>query len=357
MLDIREHERYEQPEVSQTSGTVYEHALRAIEQVLKRGTGAHGLPLIGTGDWNDGMDLVGAEGKGESVWLAWFLSHILERFSNICDKLEDPDRGEYYRKRSKEYAASANAAWDGSWFLRGYYDDGSTLGSHADVFCQLDSIAQSFAAFNAYADPDKTKTAVKSALERLFQRNAGIIQLFDPPFDHGDKDPGYIRGYVPGVRENGGQYTHAAVWLAMACFRLGMIRDGYDMLNAILPAAHDTERYRTEPYVLAADVYSNPAHLGRGGWSWYTGAAGWYYRTVIHELLGLKVRNGRLFLEPRLPGDWPGCSVTWRTEKMTLRIVMERTGEQGMELDGCPVENGVELAQCAGEHTLRFTFA
>jgi len=269
----------------------------------------------------------------------------------------DGVRGEEYRRHAKKFADAANAAWDGAWFLRGYYDDGSTLGSRHDASCQLDSIAQSFAALNEHADLEKTRTAVKSAVERLFHRSANIVQLFDPPFDKGEKDPGYIRGYVPGVRENGGQYTHAAVWLAMACFRLNMTGDGSAILNAILPASHDSEIYRAEPYVLPADVYSNPEHLGRGGWSWYTGAAGWYYRTVVHELLGLKLKSGRLFLDPRLPEQWPGCSVTWRTEKMTLRIEMERTGEKALTLDNRPVQNGIDLDQCAGEHTLRFTFA
>jgi len=356
VLSCKERERYEQPEVSGLCETVYEHAIRAVEHALTRGMGAHGLALMGTGDWNDGMDLVGAEGKGESVWLSWFLSHILQRFALICDRMEDAERGANYRTLAEQYAEAANAAWDGNWFLRGYYDNGSTLGSHEDSYCQLDSIAQSFAAFNIYADSDKTKTAVKSAVERLFNKEAGVVQLFDPPFDKGEKDPGYIRGYVPGVRENGGQYTHAAVWLSMACFRLNMISDGYAILNAILPATHDAAIYRAEPYVLAADVYSNQNHLGRGGWSWYTGAAGWYYRTVIHELLGLKVRCGRLFLEPRLPRDWPGCSAIWRTEKMTLHIEIEHTGKNTITLDGCPIENGVDIAHCSEEHTLRFTF-
>lgn len=356
VLSGREHERYEQPERSEESGTVYDHALRALDCVLERGAGEHGLARMGTGDWNDGMDLVGAEGKGESVWLTWFLSQVLQRFASICDRMGDPDRAAEYRTRSEEFADAANAAWDGEWFLRGYYDDGSTLGSHADAFCQMDSIAQSFAAFSRCADGEKTKTAVRSTVDRLFNREAGIIQLFDPPFDRGEKDPGYIRGYVPGVRENGGQYTHAAVWLAMACLRLRMTEDGYAMLNALLPASHDSDTYRAEPYVLAADVYSNPSHLGRGGWSWYTGAAGWYYRTVIHELLGLKVRGGTLFLEPAIPADWPGCSVTWRTASMTLHIEMERTGKKLTTLDGVPVPDGVDIAHCAGEHTLRFTF-
>ncbi|MPM61041.1 Cyclic beta-(1,2)-glucan synthase NdvB [bioreactor metagenome] len=319
-----EHERYEQPEVSDEVDSVYNHGVRAIEAVLLRGEGAHGLPLMGTGDWNDGMNLVGAKGRGESVWLGWFLSHVLERFAPLCARMGEEDRQERYQTLAERYAEAAGRAWDGKWFLRGYYDDGATLGSHADRYCKIDSIAQSFAALSPYADREQTETAVKSAAERLFRREAGIIQLFDPPFDWGERDPGYIKGYVPGVRENGGQYTHAAVWLAMACLRLGMTDEGYDMLAALLPAAHEPEVYRAEPYVLAADVYSNPAHLGRGGWSWYTGAAGWYYRVVLQELLGLKLRRGRLYLEPRLPRSWPGCDVLWRLPQGELRVELRR---------------------------------
>lgn len=355
VLEAGEHERYEQPAESDVSGTVYEHAVRALDQALGRGVGKHGLAFMGTGDWNDGMDLVGADGKGESVWLTWFLSHVLQRFAEICGRMGEGDRAGDYRSTSERLARAANEAWDGKWFLRGYYDDGSTLGGSHDTFCQLDSIAQSFAALSDYADREKAETAVKSAAERLFDKEAGIIQLFDPPFDVGDKDPGYIRGYVPGVRENGGQYTHAAVWLAMACLRLNMKETGYAMLETLLPANHDSAVYRAEPYVIAADVYSNPAHLGRGGWSWYTGAAGWYYRTVIHELLGIRLRDNKIFAYPKLPADWKECGVTWRTEEMTLRIELVRTGKTAVFLDEAPTANGVDLKDCVGEHTLRFT--
>jgi hypothetical protein len=214
----------------------------------------------------------GCRGKGESVWLAWFLSHVLLRYADLCDAMQEPDRAKRYREDARTYSDAANAAWDGAWFLRGFYDDGSTLGSRDDRFCQIDSIAQSFAVLSAFADGEKTKRAVKSACERLFDREAGVVRLFDPPFDVGDKDPGYIRGYVPGVRENGGQYTHAAVWLSMACLRLNLIDEGYSILNAILPASHDGEVYRAS-LTCSADVYYNHAHIGRGGWSWYTGAA------------------------------------------------------------------------------------
>jgi cellobiose phosphorylase len=356
VLACSERERYEQPEASAETGTVYEHAVRAVECALRRGTGEHGRALLGTGDWNDGMDLVGEEGKGESVWLTWFLAHVLERFASICERMGERDRASRYRSVAKKLAGAANAAWDGAWFLRGYYDDGSTLGSGKDEFCQIDSIAQSFSVLCSFADREKAKQAVSSAVERLFERETGIVKIFDPPFDRGEKDPGYIRGYVPGVRENGGQYTHAAIWLAMACFRTGRSGDGYDIINALLPANHDSEVYRAEPYVLSADVYSNPEHPGRGGWSWYTGAAGWYYRTVLRDLLGLRVREGLLYLEPDLPKDWTQCGLTWRTETMVLHVELVKTGASSLCLDGVPVQNGLVLAHCAGEHTLRFTF-
>ena len=195
-----------------------------------------------------------------------------------------------------------------------------------------------------------------SAVERLYRREEKVVQLFDPPFDQGEREPGYISGYLPGVRENGGQYTHGAVWLAMACLKLGQAGLGYELLSALLPAYHDPQTYRAEPYVLAADVYYSPGHKGRGGWSWYTGAAGWYYRAVTQELLGLRLKEGKLFLAPNLPEEWPGYTAQWRTERLTLNICVERTGKPGQTLDGMPVEEGIPIWEQEGEHILRFTF-
>ncbi|NLF35414.1 MAG: hypothetical protein GX585_05555, partial [Clostridiales bacterium] len=355
-LGPQEHERYETPAVSERSGTVYEHAVAAITCVLNRGTGAHGLALMGTGDWNDGMDLVGAGGKGESVWLTWFLSHVLHRFAALCRRLGDDARAGEYQQKAKDLSHAANEAWDGAWFLRGYYDNGETLGSHQDLYCQIDSIAQSFGTLSPYADEEKVAQGVRAAAARLFHRDCGVVQLFDPPFEAGERDPGYIRGYLPGVRENGGQYTHGAVWLAMALLKIGAVREGYEILDALIPAGHAPEVYKTEPYVLPADVYYNHIHAGRGGWSWYTGAAGWYYRVVVQELLGIRVTDGRLTLSPRLPADWPGYSAQWRTESFTLHLKAERGEGSGLTLDGQPCPEGVLLATCTGEHTLCFTF-
>lgn len=336
-----ERERFEGPAVSKETATVLDHAQRAVRQALDRGVGPHGLVRMGTGDWNDGMDLVGAGGTGESVWLTWFLALVLERLDALTGEA-------VHAQEIQALTAAANAAWDGGWFLRGWYDDGHTLGSHADQECRIDSIAQSFAALVPGADKEKARQAVRAAVDRLFDREHSVVKLFTPAFDDGNRDPGYIRGYLPGVRENGGQYTHAAVWLALACFRLGMAEEGYAVLHAILPTSHDMDRYKAEPFVLAADVYANPKHLGRGGWSWYTGAAGWYWRVAVEELLGLEVRDGMLWLRPSLPAGWPGFHAAW--DKVRIRV--ERTGTSGLTVDGKPWEGGIPLD---GDHEVVLT--
>ncbi|MCI8479177.1 MAG: hypothetical protein HFE97_12750 [Oscillospiraceae bacterium] len=350
ILGDEEVERYEQPTSSEETDSVYRHAVLAVEQALTRGTGIHGLSLMGTGDWNDGMNRVGIEGRGESVWLTWFTAAVLESFAPICARMGEPDRAEKYRQTSAALAQAAGDAWDGSWFLRGYYDDGTPLGTSGAAACTLDSIAQSWAVLAPGDHRDKAVQGVQAALDRLFDREAGLIKLFTPAFDGGEQDPGYIGGYVPGVRENGGQYTHAAVWLALACLRLGMAEEGYDILRTLLPAHHDTGIFKTEPFVLAADVYSNPAHLGRGGWSWYTGAAGWYYRTATEVLLGFQLRENRLFIEPVLPEHWSGYTAVWRTEKATCQFSVRRGEEKGTYLDGCAIQTGIDMNQMEGEH-------
>ena len=355
-LGEREQERYEQSNISQEMDSVYGHAVRAVENALSRGTGGHGLALMGAGDWNDGMNRVGALGRGESVWLTWFTAHVLERFAPLAAAQDGAERAAKYRAAAGAYTAAANAAWDGDWFLRGYYDDGSTLGSSGDEECRIDSIAQSWAAMAEKGDREKARKAVRAALDRLLDREHSIVKLFAPAFDSGAKDPGYIRGYVPGVRENGGQYTHAAVWLALACLRLDMPEEGWRVLENLLPSARDASIYQAEPYVLAADVYANPAHMGRGGWSWYTGAAGWYYRVAVEELLGLRLREGRLFIEPRLPADWPGYSARWRTGRAVFHITVRRTGQKETRLDGRAVQTGIELGCCEGEHQVEASF-
>ena len=230
-----------------------------------------------------------------------------------------------------------------------------TAGTRGAESCEIDSIAQSFAALVEDSDRERACQAVSAALERLYLPQAGVVKLFDPPFQDRGPDPGYIKGYLPGVRENGGQYTHGAVWLALACLRLGRTEDGLELLRALLPERRRTQIYQAEPYVLAADVYAAPGHLGRGGWSWYTGAAGWYYRTAVEELLGLKVREGRLFVEPHLPEDWPGWTGEWELDRGRLSIQVSRGRELSVRLDGREIRDGVPLRELTGDHRLEVT--
>jgi cellobiose phosphorylase len=280
-------DRYESAAVTGYRESVYKHCIKSLERVKERGTGGHGLLLMGSGDWNDGMNLVGNKGKGESVWLTWFAAHTAQKFLTLCGGRGDEDMADVLSKWPEELISAASEAWDGEWFLRGYYDDGSTLGSKDDEECKIDAIAQSFSAlFGKSVPPDKVSRALESAYAHLVDTDARMIKLFAPPFTgKGGKDPGYIKGYLPGVRENGGQYTHAAIWLAMAFMKTGDKKRCLELLELILPETHSPEIYKAEPHVLAADVYSHPAHLGRGGWSHYTGAASWFYR-VLTEALG-----------------------------------------------------------------------
>ena len=349
-----ERERYETPRCSEREDTVYRHALAAIRCAMERGVGSHGLALIGGGDWNDGMNRVGAGGRGESVWLTWFLALVLRKFAPVCRHMEEPQLAEELLGRAEGYRKAAEAAWDGSWYRRGYFDSGAPLGTRGAESCEIDSIAQSFAALVEDSDRERACQAVSAALERLYLPQAGVVKLFDPPFQDRGPDPGYIKGYLPGVRENGGQYTHGAVWLALACLRLGRTEDGLELLRALLPERRRTQIYQAEPYVLAADVYAAPGHLGRGGWSWYTGAAGWYYRTAVEDL---KVREGRLFVEPHLPEDWPGWTGEWELDRGRLSIQVSRGRELSVRLDGREIRDGVPLRELTGDHRLEVTAA
>ena len=348
-LEPGEKDRYELPQASEKQASLYQHALAAIQCALVRGMGPHGLAKMGSGDWNDGMDKV----EGESVWLTWFLAAVLQNFAVLCRRMDEEARAEDFLKRADGLIQAAQKAWDGKWYRRGYYRDGTPLGSAQSDQCQIDAIAQSFALFSAGTDRQQADAAVSAALERLFDREADVVRLFDPPFDgDGEKNPGYIKGYPAGVRENGGQYTHASVWLAMACFRLDRPEDGWAILKALLPEDHRTDRYRAEPYVIAADVSYAPGRVGRAGWSWYTGAAGWYWQIAVQELLGLKVVEGRLTVEPNLPSDWPGYEAKWKLPKGTLTIAVRRAGAYSVRLDGKAVEGGVPLAELTGERRL-----
>jgi len=309
-----EHDRYEAAVFTETDSEVIEHAMRAADKVLERGTGAHGLLKIGNGDWNDGMDSVGVRGKGESVWLTWFFSHTAHRFAALLAACGKADEAEKYEKAAAELGKRANAAWDGGWYLRGWYDNGLPLGSVSESCCQIDSIAQSFAALCPEADRQRVGTALTAAVARLFDRENNIIRLFDPPFENADPSPGYIESYGPGFRENGGQYTHGAIWLAMALLREGRVDEGYALIKALIPENRDLVNYEAEPFVLAADISGNADSLGKAGWSWYTGSAGWFFRVVTEDLLGIKMLDGKLSLSPRLPSDWPSCELSLRDE-------------------------------------------
>ena len=323
-----ERDRYECASGSGLSEDILRHCVRAIDAVLRRGTGEHGLLLIGSGDWNDGFDAV----YGESQWLTWFFCHTAERFAGLIEK-SMPSQAERCREAARDLTRAANAAWDGDWFLRGYYAGGAPLGSSQSRECRIDSIAQSFAALCPGADKDKVLRALDSAFRHLYDEENSLVRLFDPPFDGDGAKPGYITSYGPGFRENGGQYTHGAVWLAMALLRTGQTDRAWTLLRAMLPSGRNAAVYKGEPFVLAADVYSAAGHAGEAGWTWYTGSAGWMLRTVTQELLGLHVRQGLLFIEPRLPSDWEKCEVVFRG----LRIGL---GKDGVTVDGQSYNGG-----------------
>ncbi len=350
-----ERERYELPQKSGVRENLIQHARRALDLALGRGAGEHGLSLIGGGDWNDGFDRLGADGRGESVWLTWFAAYTAERFSLLCSEIGERELSERYSASARGLAEAANSAWDGKWFLRAYFDDGTPIGRKGDAECEIDSIAQSFSAWSSYADKEKSEKAISSAVDILFDRSNKIVKLFSPPFSGEGMDPGYIRGYVPGVRENGGQYTHAAVWLALGCLKIGKANEAWEILSAILPSNHSLAQYKAEPFVLAADVYSNPLHVGRAGWNWYTGAAAWYFSVVEEELLGIKLRGGKLRLEPKLPDSWEGYCAVLKTPDAEFHIKVERDEAGRMLVDGreC-IEKALEIKTYKGLHKVCF---
>lgn len=356
VLGTQERERYERPERSDQVAPVYDHCVRAIECVLARGVGEHGLCRIGTGDWNDGMNRIGEKGWGESVWLTWFLAEVLELWAEVARRKGQVQEAARYQSLSRHFAQQADSAWDGAWYLRGYDDDGQPFGGRGNAECEIDSIAQSFSVFAPHSDRERSDRAVSSALERLWDRDSGTVALLAPPFA-GLTDPGYIRNYPPGVRENGGQYTHGAIWLARACYRLGRNQEGYELLWDLLPETHDAQQYLAEPYVLAGDVSMADGQLGRGGWSWYTGAAGWYYRTVQEELLGLTLREGLLTIRPHLPEGWKECHVIWHLPQLELEITVVRGTLSGILLDDMPAREQIDCRQLEGKHRIRVTLS
>ncbi|HPV00934.1 MAG TPA: glucoamylase family protein [Clostridiales bacterium] len=316
LLAEGEHERYEEPRQADIAASLYDHCVLAIDISLR--TGPHGLPLIGSGDWNDGMNTVGSKGTGESVWLAWFLLTILHRFIPICLRMKDFRRAETYREKAAMLIESIEReAWDGSWYRRAYFDDGTPLGSARNSECMIDSISQSWAVISGMAKPARAREAIEAVKKFLVDEDEGIVKLLTPPFDDGVLQPGYIKGYLPGVRENGGQYTHAAVWVVMAFARLGLGNKAGEIFHMLNPINHtrtaiEYSRYKTEPYVIAADVYAASPHVGRGGWTWYTGAAGWLYRVGLENIAGFRKKGEKLYIDPCIPESWKEFRITYR---------------------------------------------
>ncbi|PYQ46851.1 MAG: carbohydrate-binding protein, partial [Acidobacteria bacterium] len=318
----------------------------------------------GTGDWNDGMNRVGHLGLGESTWLGFFLHGILGDFATLCESRGDTAKAERYRGQVRRLAAALELSWDGEWYRRGYYDDGTPLGSAQNDECKIDSIAQSWAVLSGAVPIRFGDRAIDAVRAHLVRRAIRVVLLLSPPFDTSAQDPGYIRGYPPGVRENGGQYTHAAVWAVMAMARLGSGDEAMELFHMLNPINHsrtpaDAERYRTEPYVVAADVYAHPAHPGRGGWTWYTGAAGWLYRTGLESLLGLRRQGASFAIDPCIPALWPEYAIVWRFGRTRYEITVANPehrcrGVAAAELDGTAVDPAaVPLVDDGGTHIVK----
>jgi cyclic beta-1,2-glucan synthetase len=363
-LEVHEHEAYFEPEVSDKQATLYEHCARALDCSLDMGS--HGLPLMGGGDWNDGMNRVGVEGRGESVWMGWFLHVNLSDFAEIADRREDQERAAHWRGTAESLATSLeDEAWDGEWYKRAFFDDGTPLGSAQNDECQMDSIAQSWAVLSGAGDERRARQAMDSVSRRLVSPSERLLLLFSPPFDKTQRDPGYIKGYPPGIRENGGQYTHAAIWSVMAFAQLGEGDMSFELFNLLDPIHQASRRasayrYKLEPYVVAADIYSTPPHVGRGGWSWYTGAAAWLYRAGLESILGFRKRGSTLHIDPCIPRGWKRFEIVYRHGRTLYRIEVENPnavcrGVSSLSLDGAPLSAGelVPLSDDGREHRVR----
>lgn len=355
-----EDERYGIPRASQEKSSVYEHCIRAIERSLQ--FGVHGLPLMGSGDWNDGMNCVGNQGKGESVWLGWFLCDTLTKFASLCRIMNDSSKAEEYLARVAEISRNIDEnAWDGGWYRRAYFDCGLPLGSAENSECRIDSITQSWAVISGAGREDRWQEAMNAAENYLVKKEEGLILLLTPPFEEGDLKPGYIKGYLPGVRENGGQYTHAAIWVIYAFVLMGDGDKAWFLFNMINPINHtrtgiECATYKVEPYVMAADVYTVNPHVGRGGWTWYTGAASWMFRVGLEFILGMKKQGDNLIINPCVPKDWPGYRVFYRDGETLYRIMVQNPdgvnrGIRKVRLDGQVLRtNRIPLVNDGKEH-------
>lgn len=350
LLAAHEQDAYASPGVAADDGTLLDHCVRAIERGLTSGT--HGLPLFGAGDWNDGMNRVGQAGRGESTWLGFFLHGVLTDFARLCQGHDD-DRATRYRAEAHRLASQLELTWDGEWYRRGYYDDGTALGSAQNDECRIDSIAQSWAVLSGAVPTRFAERAMDGVRTSLVARRSQLLLLLDPPFDRSTQDPGYIKAYPPGVRENGGQYTHAGAWVIMALARLGSGDEAGELFHMLNPINHTrtaagVERYKTEPYVVAGDVYARAPHAGRGGWSWYTGSAAWMYRTAIESLLGLRQRGETFSVDPCIPSSWPEYEITWRVGRTqyVIRVTnpeRQCRGVSAVFLDDVAVAHGAAL--------------
>ena len=365
MLRPGESDLYFEPKVSSQQASLFEHCALALDQSLA--IGAHGLPLIGSGDWNDGLNRVGAEGRGESVWLAWFLHATLGRFAKLSDARDGQVRSAVWREHAASLATALEGdGWDGAWYRRAFYDDGAPLGTAADAECRIDSISQSWSVLSSAGDPVRAREAMAAVEQNLVRRDDLMVLLFTPPFENTAHDPGYIKGYPPGIRENGGQYTHAALWSVMATAMMGDGDKAHEYFSLLNPINHGAtpeavRRYRVEPYVACADIYSVAPHVGRGGWTWYTGSAGWMYRAGLESILGFQVQGTGLRIDPCIPHSWPGFEISFRYHAARYDITVENPhhvcrGVARIEIDGVTLEAGmalVPLVKDGGIHIVR----
>jgi cyclic beta-1,2-glucan synthetase len=365
LLEPGQHDAYFTPTLSHQVSTLFEHCARALDRSLS--VGVRGLPLIGSGDWNDGMSRVGHQGKGESVWLAWFLCATLRNFAPLAVRRGATRQAALWQAHATDLQTAAEThAWDGAWYRRAYFDDGTPLGSAGDAECRIDSIAQSWSVLSGAADPARARRAMEAVDAYLVRPGDDLVLLFTPPFDKTGQDPGYIKGYLPGVRENGGQYTHAAVWCVMAFAQLGNGERASELLAMLNPVNRAASRagvyaYKVEPYVVAADIYSEPPHIRRGGWTWYTGAAGWMYRAGLESILGLRKRGDLLHLDPCIPPGWQAFRIRYRHGVTTYEIRVENPrgvarGVAWIDLDGVqidPPQQGIALIDDARAHCVK----
>ncbi|MBS1619032.1 MAG: cyclic beta 1-2 glucan synthetase, partial [Bacteroidetes bacterium] len=361
LLNPGEESNYDLPVVSGESASLYEHCLRAIKHGMRYGQ--HGLTLMGTGDWNDGMDQIGKEGKGESVWLSFFLYDVLTRFTDVARGRGDDEFASVCDKEAALLRENIEkSAWDGEWYRRAYFDDGSPLGSATNPECKIDSIAQSWSVISGAADAERQEKALDSAYQYLVSQHEGLIKLLDPPFDKSELDPGYIKGYLPGIRENGGQYTHAAIWLIIAFAEMGRRDRVAALLAMINPLNHGKDAahiatYKVEPYVIAGDVYAG-AHLGRGGWTWYSGSAGWFYRLIIEYVVGLRKEGDKLRFRPCVPDEWQAFHLQYRHGSSTYTIAFANKGKAvtAVTLDGAAqTDQTITLTDDGREHRVEVT--